>query len=90
MEQISEIFKALADETRLKIAVHLAGHKEVGCQELSNNFALSQPTLSHHFSKLLNAGVILERKEGKSHYYRINHALLKTAGVDLKKIVISK
>lgn len=86
MNQSYIIFKALSDETRLKIAIHLAKRRELSCQELSRNFKLSQPTLSHHFSKLLAAGVILERKQGQKHYYRINHRLLKSHGVDLKLI----
>lgn len=86
MEQTIAIFKALSDPTRLKIARYLAGRKEASCQDLSKNFELSQPTLSHHFGKLENAGVILARKEGVGHYYRINHGLLKKAGVDLKSI----
>lgn len=86
MKQTFAIFKALADKTRLAIAVFLARQKEASCQELSRHFELSQPTLSHHFGKLIAAGVILERKEGVSHYYRINHILLKKAGVDLKSI----
>lgn len=86
MEETYKIFKALSDKTRLKIAMFLARHKELSCKRLSKNFSLSQPTLSHHFSKLMAAGVILERKQGVNHYYRINHALLKQSGVDLKSI----
>ena len=88
MNETFKIYKALADKTRLSIAVYLASKKEASCQELSKNFNLSQPTLSHHFGKLSDAGVILERKEGVSHYYRINHELLKKAGVDLKLIKV--
>jgi ArsR family transcriptional regulator len=86
MNKTFKIFKALADETRLKIAVYLSKHKEVSCQELSKNFKLSQPTLSHHYSKLEAAGIMLVRKEGVGHFYRINHEQLKEAGVDLKSI----
>ena len=86
MNQTFVVFKALADKTRLSIAVFLAGNKETSCQQLSKKFRLSQPTLSHHFGKLISAGVILEKKQGASHYYRINHQLLKKVGVDLKSI----
>ncbi len=89
MEQTFKIFKALSDKTRLSIAVFLAKNQETACSKFSESFKLSQPTLSHHFSKLLEAGVILERKEGVSHFYRINHELLKKAGVDLKNIKLS-
>ncbi|MBI3231951.1 MAG: winged helix-turn-helix transcriptional regulator [Candidatus Doudnabacteria bacterium] len=88
MEKIYTILKALADKTRLKIAVFLGNRQEVSCKELSKNFKLSQPTLSHHFGKLINSGVILERKEGVNHYYRINHKLLKECGLDLKTIKV--
>ncbi len=88
MDQTIAIFKALADDTRLKIAVFLASRKELSCKELSKNFNLSQPTLSHHFRKLILSGIILERKEGVSHYYRINHQLLKKSGMDLKALEI--
>ena len=86
MDQTFKIFKALSDKTRLSIAVFLAKNAETPCSKLSEKFKLSQPTLSHHFGKLIDAGVILERKEGVSHYYRINHELLKKSGVDLKTI----
>ena len=86
MQEPYKIFKALSDKTRLKIIMFLAKHKELSCQQLSKNFTLSQPTLSHHFSKLIALGLILEKKQGVKHYYRINHELLKKAGVDLKSI----
>jgi len=86
MNETISIFKALSDPTRLKIALHLASRGELSCQQLSKNFNLSQPTLSHHFGRLMSSGVILERKSGTSHYYRINRELLKKSGMDLQKI----
>ena len=88
MEQTFKIFKSLSDKTRLSIAVFLAKSKETSCKQLSEKFKLSQPTLSHHFKRLIDSGVILERKEGVSHFYRLNLELLKKSGVDLKSIKI--
>lgn len=86
MDQTFKVFKALADETRLAIALYLSGKEEVSCQELSKNFSLSQPTLSHHFKKLADAGIIIERKAGVSHFYKIDTSLLKNSGINLQQI----
>ena len=86
MSETFKLFKALADRTRLEIAVYLAKKGEVSCKELSKKFQLAQPTLSHHFGKLEAAGVIFVEKRGVTNYYRINKAFLKSRGLDLKKV----
>lgn len=85
-EQAVKILKALADPTRLKMAVELLGRDEVTCRELSRKFGLSQPTLSHHYNKLIMAGIVSSRKEGTGWYYQLNEAELKRAGIDLDKL----
>ena len=85
--QIVSVFKALSDETRIDILRHLLGEKEIACKELLSNFSLSQPTLSHHFNKLIDANILKERKEGVSHIYSINFQYLKELGIDIQKIV---
>ncbi|MDO8657868.1 MAG: metalloregulator ArsR/SmtB family transcription factor [Candidatus Levybacteria bacterium] len=85
--QIVGVFKALSDETRIDILRHLLGKKEIACKELLSNFSLSQPTLSHHFNKLIDAKILNERKEGVSHIYSINYQYLKELGIDIQKIV---
>ncbi len=86
MNEPVKIFKALSDPTRLEIAVYLAKYGQMSCGELSKRFPLSQPTLSHHYKKLADAEIIIVSKDGASHFYQINHELLKEAGVNLKKI----
>jgi len=81
------VFKALSDETRIDILRLLLGKKEIACKELLSNFPLSQPTLSHHFNKLIDANILNERKDGVSHIYSINQRYLKELGIDIKKIV---
>ena len=88
--QVVGVFKALSDETRTEIIRHLLGKKELSCQELLNNFSLSQPTLSHHFNKLIDANVLNERKEGVNHIYSINYQYLKELGIDIQKIVAQR
>ena len=86
-KQEIEILKAIADETRLSIVRKLASSEEpvtscdivTSCQQLDN---LSQPAASHHFSKLVNAGVISERKQGTQKVYQLRRDTLKSIGVD--------
>ncbi len=85
--QIVGVFKALSNETRIDIVRYLLGKEELSCQELLNNFSLSQPTLSHHFNKLIDAKILNERKDGVSHIYSINYQYLKTLGINIQKIV---
>jgi|SRR3989338_9227513 len=88
--QIIGVFKALSDKTRIDILRHLLGKKEIACKELLSNFSLSQPTLSHHFNKLIDANILKERKEGVNHIYSINYQYLRQLGIDIQKIINSK
>ncbi len=86
-DQVIKIFKALSDETRLGIVKDLLNKSEHACSELSKKLPKSQPTLSHHFNKLMDANIILKRKEGVNHFYSINHDYLQNLGLDIKKII---
>ncbi len=67
----SVLFKALADETRIKI-VHILSCGEVCACELLDYFDLSQPTLSHHLGILVESGLVFARPEGKWTRYSLN------------------
>lgn len=84
-----KVFKALSDQTRIKIVKKLMDNDEVSCQELMKHFPLSQPTLSHHFSKLIDSGILHARKDGVSHYYSVNRTYLASLGIDIDKIAKS-
>ncbi len=86
-EFIVKIFKSLSDPTRYSIVKFSLTKKELSCQELSKKFSLSQPALSHHFSKLIEAKIINVRKKGIAKYYSINKAYLKKIGIDITKII---
>jgi len=85
------IFKALADEVRLGLVRKIAANHEPrltceiisSCAELS---ALSQPTISHHISKLVAAGVLLEVKHAQQKAYLLNTDRLQAVGIDPKKL----
>lgn len=77
------VLKALADPTRLKLVRELANTPALSksCGSLSADACLSQPAMSHHFAKLVTAGVVIEHKEGKEKSYRLNRPLLTNCGI---------
>ncbi len=86
-DKVVNIFKALSDETRVEIVRDLLnGHTSV-CPEIKKKISKSQPTLSHHIGKLVDADVLIETKQGVNCHYKVNEKYLKSLGVDLKKMV---
>lgn len=66
----SRFFKALADETRLRI-LGLLSVREMCVCEVMVALDLTQPTASHHLGLLENAGLVKARKEGKWVFYSV-------------------
>ena len=62
---------ALAQPARLKIFRFLVrqGEEGVCAGDLSEEFGLPKPTLSFHLKELVNAGLVVARREGRSIYY---------------------
>lgn len=90
-QNTAAILKSLADETRLSIVRKLASEaKEVNGADIVSDCSvalkLSQPTMSHHFQKLVQAGVLVERKVGVEKYYKLNQKQLKDIGINAKKL----
>jgi DNA-binding transcriptional ArsR family regulator len=88
-KQLTKIFKALSDDTRIDILRHVIKEEEIACQELMKRFPLSQPTMSHHFNKMVNAGILNNRRDGVLWFYTLNTELLSKVGIDIVKIVSS-
>lgn len=68
----SELFKALADDTRLCILKKLMDGEKKACQIIPCE-QKSQPTVSLHLKVLLNAEIIDFRKVGKERLYNIKN-----------------
>jgi ArsR family transcriptional regulator len=66
----SLFFKALADETRIRI-LKLLEVREMCVCEIMVALDLTQPTASHHLGLLENAGLVRDRKEGKWVFYSL-------------------
>lgn len=64
-------FKALSDETRLKILKLLIDNELCGC-DLIDAFSFTQPTMSYHMKILMDAHLVNGRKDGSWMWYTIN------------------
>jgi ArsR family transcriptional regulator len=83
----AELFKALGDPARVRIVNTLATKGEPVCIcDLVEPLGLSQPTVSHHMKKLLDAGLVDREQRGKWAYFSLRRdAVEKLAAVaDLK------
>lgn len=65
-----QFFKALADESRLKIVGLLASESYSG-QRLAELLDLKPATVSHHLARLAEAGLVTARMEGHSKLYSL-------------------
>jgi ArsR family transcriptional regulator len=70
MKKIANIFKALSDDTRLRV-IKLLQERELCVCELMQVLDMSQPRISRHMSVLKNAGLVEDRREGKWVYYSL-------------------
>lgn len=67
---LTRVFRALGDETRLRIVALLA-HGELCVCHVEQALGLSQPNASRQLGILKSAGVVDSRREGTWVYYRI-------------------
>lgn len=71
MNALSQLFKALSEEIRLRIIALLTGGELCVC-DLMAVLDLPQSTISRHLSYLKNAGLVEGERRGVWMYYRLN------------------
>ena len=70
-----DLYKSLADETRLKSVLLIFSEEELCVCELTAALDLSQPKISRHLAQLKQIGILADRRQGQWVYYRINDSL---------------
>jgi len=75
---VSEMFKALCDETRLKIAYALTQENKLCVCDVAHIIGASTATASHHLRHLKKLGLAKSYKEGKQVYYQLDDDHVKT------------
>lgn len=71
MRDLLNIFKALSDETRLRI-LKLLEHGELCVCDITAALDMVQPKVSFHLSTLKGAGLLKDRREGRWMHYRLD------------------
>jgi DNA-binding transcriptional ArsR family regulator len=71
LEQLSQLFRVLADQIRLRILFALA-EGEMNVSAICAALNLSQPTVSHHLSLLRMNNIVGHRRDGKQVIYSVD------------------
>ncbi len=75
--EVAKIFKALSDDTRIKVAYALSLEDRLCVCDVANIIGSSTATASYHLRLLKNMGLAKYRKEGKLVYYSLDDAHVK-------------
>ncbi|MDP2790541.1 MAG: metalloregulator ArsR/SmtB family transcription factor [Rectinemataceae bacterium] len=68
---LSELFKAMADESRVKI-LYLLSQQELCVCDLAFLLDTNLPAISHHLRLLRNLNLVRSRREGKQVFYSLS------------------
>jgi DNA-binding transcriptional ArsR family regulator len=68
----SGCFAGLSCGARIEIINLLQQKGEMSVLEIAKEFALTQPTVTHHLQYLEKAGILASRKEGRKVFYSLH------------------
>jgi ArsR family transcriptional regulator len=77
IEKMSEVFKLMGDQSRLKILLALAEEGELHVSALCDLLGQSQPAVSHHLTLMRAHHLVGYRRDGKHNFYRLDSRLLR-------------
>lgn len=75
LRELVETYKALADETRLRLLGLVAERPHTG-KQLSEALGVSPPVVSHHVERLKRVGLLRELREGRERVYGLDRETL--------------
>jgi ArsR family transcriptional regulator, arsenate/arsenite/antimonite-responsive transcriptional repressor len=64
-----ETISAITELTRLQIVFFLGKNGKVCVNDITSNFKISRPAISHHLKVLKNCGIVECEKIGQEIYY---------------------
>ncbi len=67
---LNTVMRALADPTRRAVYERIVGADEITVAELTRGSGVTQGAVSQHLKSLRQAGLVIERPEGRNVYYR--------------------
>ena len=72
MNQLTNVFKLLSDETRLRMII-LLNQEDLCVCELSGILGIPQPRISQNLAKLRDLNLVTDEKKEKFVFYSLNH-----------------
>lgn len=88
LAETAAVFKALSDETRLRMLKAIS-HMDEMCEcNIVPVFGLSQPTISYHLKVLREAGLITSERRGQWVWHRVNDKRVLSAVRQLSELSI--
>ena len=72
---LSEVFKALGDDNRIRI-LNILRYEEFCVCDIEEILGVTQSNASRHLNKLKNTGLIIFRKKSQWVYYRLNEKFI--------------
>ena len=85
-EARAKIFSALADPTRLRIVEVLMKEGELSSTKIANKLEISLALLCHHSKILIDAGILVLRKQGQTKFRSVNCELLNACFDSLEQL----
>ena len=67
---INAVMRTLADPTRRAVFERIVSSDEITVVELTRGSGVTQGAISQHLKSLKQAGLVIERPEGRNVYYR--------------------
>ncbi|GGE12324.1 hypothetical protein GCM10011571_12140 [Marinithermofilum abyssi] len=86
LDRLVSFHKALADPTRVRILALLARSPLHG-QALAGKLGVKPPTITHHMSKLREAGLVKEKREKNTIYFHLEKTALQRKAVAILEYV---
>lgn len=80
-----EMMAVLTEPTRIKILQLISSEGQMCAKDILPMFQITQPTLSHHLTLLVESEILLARKDGRFTYYSVN----KSAIESIRKLIDS-
>lgn len=87
MNDFLKVFKALSDDTRLKI-IDLLLNYDFCVGALSRNLGISEAAVSQHLQVLRKAGLVTGEKRGYYTHYDLNREMLFEAAASMQNIAM--
>jgi ArsR family transcriptional regulator len=74
VDELENVFKALADTTRLRILALLRNDEVCVCH-IQDTLGIPQPTISRHLAYLRKCGLVTARRDGVWMHYQVSRSL---------------